>query len=109
MLLFLLVVILVLGSFIIETISGGGYVLVLMRAMFSIAAVLCALSWLWNPRAGFTGLGALLSRYLLSVGMPFEKWLQRIALLAETSPSATHFLNAVVEEVAALPWVSGGG
>ncbi|HEY3328039.1 MAG TPA: sensor histidine kinase [Novimethylophilus sp.] len=108
LLLFLLVVILVLGSFIIETVIREDYVLVLMRAMFAIAGVLVALSWLWNPRAGFTGLGALLSRYLLSVGMPFEKWLQRIALLAETSSSATHFLHASAEEVASLPWVSGG-
>ncbi len=108
LLLFLLVVILVLGSFIIESVAREDYVLVLMRAMFGIAAVLLALSWLWNPRAGFTGLGALMSRYLLSVGMPFEKWLQRIAQLAETSASATQFLHAAAEEVASLPWVSGG-
>lgn len=106
--LFLLVVILVLGSFIIKTVSHEDYVLVLVRAMFVIAAVLAALSWLWNPRAGFTGLGELLSRYLLSVGMPFEQWLQRIAVLAETSHSATQFLNAATKEVSILPWVSGG-
>jgi signal transduction histidine kinase len=106
--LFLLVVILVLGSFIIKTVSHEDYVLVLVRAMFVIAAVLATLSWLWNPRAGFTGLGELLSRYLLSVGMPFEQWLQRIAVLAETSPSATQFLNAATQEVSVLPWVSGG-
>ena len=108
LMLFLLVVILVLGSFIIEMVSQDDYVLVLMRVIFAIAGVLAALSWLWNPRAGFTGLGELLSRYLLSVGMPFEQWLQRIAILAETSPSATQFLNAAAQELATLPWVSGG-
>jgi signal transduction histidine kinase len=108
LLLFLLVVILILGSFIIETVGRDDYVLVLMRAMFGISAVMIALSWLWNPRAGFTGLGALMSRYLLSVGMPFETWLQRIAQLAETSASATQFLHSAAEEVASLPWVSGG-
>jgi signal transduction histidine kinase len=106
--LFLLVVILVMGSFIIKTVSHEDYVLVLVRSMFAIAGVLVALSWLWNPRAGFTGLGELLSRYLMSVGMPFEQWLQRIAVLAETSPTANQFLNAATKEVSVLPWVSGG-
>lgn len=108
LMLFLLVVILLLGSFIIETVGREDYVLVLMRAMFGIAAMLLALSWLWNPRAGFSGLGEMLSRYLLSVGMPFERWLQRVALLAETSRTSAQFLEAAAEEISALPWVSGG-
>lgn len=108
LLLFLLAVILVMGSFIIETVTHDDYALVLMQVMFTISMVLVVLSWLWNPRSGFTGLGELLSRYLMSVGMPFEQWLQNIAILAETSPTATQFLSAATEEVAKLPWVSGG-
>jgi len=108
LLLFLLAVILVMGSFIIETVTHDDYALVLMEVMFTISMVLIVLSWLWNPRSGFTGLGELLSRYLMSVGMPFEQWLQRIAILAETSQTATQFLNAATREVAGLPWVSGG-
>jgi len=108
LMLFLLVTILVLASFVIHTVTHEDYVLGLVRALFGIAAVLVLLSWLWNPRAGFTGLGQMLSRYLLSVGMPFEQWLQRIAVLAETSPSAARFLDATARELALLPWVSGG-
>lgn len=108
LMLFLLVTILLLASFIIQTVTHEDYVLGLVRALFGIAAVLALLSWLWNPRAGFTGLGQILSRYLLSVGMPFEQWLQRIAVLAETSPTAAQFLDATARELATLPWVSGG-
>jgi signal transduction histidine kinase len=108
LLLFLLVVVLVMGSFIIQTVTHEDYAFVLMRMMFSIAAVLVTLSWLWNPRAGFAGLGELFSRYLLSVGLPFEQWLQRIALLAETTHSSPQFLQAAMQEFARLPWVSGG-
>jgi signal transduction histidine kinase len=108
LMLFLLVVILVLGSFIIENVSHVEYSLVLLRVLFSIAAVLIALSWLWDPRAGFSGLGQLLSRYLLSVGMPFEQWLQRVATSADTEQTASAFLNAALDELQNIPWVVGG-
>lgn len=108
LMLFLLVTILVLASFVIQMATHEDYVLGLVRTLFGIAAVLMLLSWLWNPRAGFAGLGQVLSRYLLSVGMPFEQWLQRIAVLAETSASAAQFLNATAGELSTLPWVSGG-
>ncbi len=108
LMLFLLVVILVLGSFIIESVTHLDYALVLLRVLFSIAAVLIALSWLWDPRAGFSGLGQLLSRYLLSVGMPFEQWLQRVATSADSEQSAAMFLNAALDELQTIPWVVGG-
>jgi signal transduction histidine kinase len=108
LMLFLLVVILVLGSFAIERISQLDYSLILLRVLFSIAGVLLALSWLWDPRAGFTGLGQLLSRYLLSVGMPFEQWLQRVATSADTARNSADFLDAAIIELSQLPWVSGG-
>jgi signal transduction histidine kinase len=108
LMLFLLVVILVLGSFAIERISQQDYPLILLRVLFSISGVLVALSWLWDPRAGFSGLGQLLSRYLLSVGMPFEQWLQRVATSADTARSSADFLDSAMHELSLLPWVNGG-
>lgn len=108
LLVFLLVVVLLLGSFVIQTVTRLDYALVLMRSVFAMSAILLVLSWLWNPRAGFAGIGQLLSRYLMSVGMPFEVWLQQVAVLAETSSTASAFLGAATEEVAKLPWVIGG-
>lgn len=108
LLLFLLALILVLGSFAIAVIGNTHYPDALMRMLFAIAAILFVMSWLWNPRAGFSGIGLLLSRYLLSVGMPFEQWLNRIAKLAEIESSPVEFMSAAVAEVASLSWVSGG-
>ena len=108
LLLFLLAVILVLGSFAIAASGNTLYPVALMQMLFAIAAILLIMSWLWNPRAGFSGIGQLLSRYLLSVGMPFEQWLNRIAKLAEVESSPVEFMSSAVGEVATLPWVNGG-
>lgn len=108
LMLFLLAVILILGSFAIQLSSDSHYAETLMQMLFGIAAALLALSWLWNPRAGFTGVGQLLSRYLLTVGMPFEHWLKKIAEMAEQESSPPEFMESAIQEVAALPWVSGG-
>lgn len=105
---FMLVVILLLGSFAIKMISKSNYPFALAQALLVIAVGLIILSWLWNPRAGFAGFGQLLSRYLLSVGLPFERWLQSLATLAEREPDPTSFLVQALDEIAKLPWVSGG-
>ena len=71
--LFLLVAALVLGSFVVKQVSHGNYPLALAQTLFAIALLLIALSWLWNPHGGFAGLGHILSRYLMSLGLPFEQ------------------------------------
>lgn len=105
---FLLIVVLVLGSFTVMVLRKETYLLALIENIFGIAAVLVALSWLWNPRAGFAGLGQLLSRYLLSVGLPFERWLQKLAALAETESEASVFLEKALIDFSELTWLSGG-
>ncbi|CAG0999621.1 Sensor protein ZraS [Methylophilaceae bacterium] len=107
LLLLLLAVILVLGSFVIEASSGGNYAEVLIRVLFGLAIALFVISWLWNPRAGFAGIGQLLSRYLLSLGLPFEQWVKNIAELAEHESSSKEFTQSAMREIATLPWVSG--
>lgn len=108
MMLFLLVLVLVLGSFVIKVIGRGNYYLALAEALFALAALLALLGWLWYPRAGFAGLGQLLSRYVLSIGLPFERWLQNLALTAEEEKDASAFLRAALSELIALDWISGG-
>jgi hypothetical protein len=84
LLLFLMVVVLVLGAFVIRQVSHGNYVVALAQALLVIGGILVAVSWLWDPRAGFAGIGHMLTRYFLSVGMPFERWMRALANLAET-------------------------
>lgn len=108
LMLFLLVVVLVLGSFTVKMISQGNYPMALAQTLLGIAGVLITLSWLWNPHGGFAGGGQLMSRYLLSVGLPFERWLRNLAALAEQERDAAGFLQLALDDIAALPWVSGG-
>ena len=107
LLLFLMVVVLVLGAFVIRQVSHGNYVVALAQALLVIGGILVAVSWLWDPRAGFSGIGHTLTRYFLSVGMPFERWMHNLANLADRERDPDRFVSLAVEEMAAFPWVQG--
>ena len=107
LLIFLLTVGLVLGAFAIKQLSRGNYVLALTQALFVLAVFLVLLSWLWNPRAGFAGIGQLVSRYFLSVGVPFERWMHSLAGLADREAEPDKFVILAAHELAELPWLSG--
>jgi hypothetical protein len=105
---FLLLVALVLGSFTFMTAGGKSYVLSLMFSLFVIAGVLLFLSLAWNPRAGFSGLQMVFSRYLLSIGLPFEQWLHFLAELSRSESRPEQFLKEACAGLDRLPWVTGG-
>ena len=107
LLIFLLTVIVILGSFAIGVIWQLHYLKLLIFVVFGLAATLVALSWLWNPSKTFSGLELLMSRYLLSIGLPFEQWIRNIANHAENEASSDGFLIAAMHEFSALHWVSG--
>ena len=107
--LFLLIVVLGLGSFVIHhhQTSHGDYLLGIAQALMVIAGLLLGLAWLWNPRAGFSGIGTLLSRYLLGLGLPFEQRMRRLADLAENETRPEYFLCAALTDMLDLPWING--
>lgn len=105
--LFLMVSALVLGSFVVKQVNHGNYPLALAQTLFAIALLLIALSWLWNPHSGFAGIGHILSRYLMSLGLPFEQWVQRLADFAEQESQPQRFLMLALEHMLNLPWVAG--
>ena len=105
--LFLLVAALVLGSFVVKQVSHDNYPLALAQTLFAIAVLLVVLSWLWDPHVGFVGFGHLLSRYLMSLGLPFERWVQRLAEFAEEETQPQRFLALALQHVLELPWVTG--
>jgi signal transduction histidine kinase len=109
MLLFALVVVLVLGSFVIKEVSHGNYILALTQTLFAIALFLVTISWLWDPRAGFAGIGQIISRYFLSVGVPFERWMHSLAAIAGQESDPDKFAILAAHDMANLPWVSGVG
>ena len=106
-LLFLLVLVLVLGAFFVQQVTHGDYVMSLAQTVLGIAGVMLLLSWLWDPRGGFEGIGQLLSRYFLSLGMPFERWMYSLASISEREPDPERFLAGAIEEMLGLPWLSG--
>ncbi len=104
----LLLVALVLGSFAFMTVARIDYVASVSYSMLIIAGVLVVLSLAWNPRAGFGGLAMYFSRYLLSVGLPFERWLFVLAELSQLETKPERFMKEACAGLAQLPWVSGG-
>jgi hypothetical protein len=87
-LLFLLVVALVLGSFVVREVSHGNYVIALAQTLLGIAVVLLGLSWLWYPHSGFAGIGYLLA-CLSSAGCSvLRRWPRRRATRSAFSRSA---------------------
>ncbi len=107
LMLFLMVMVLVLGGFSLKLMTKGHYWWAMAQTLLVLAATLLVLAWLWKPRAGFSGFGQLLSRYLLSVGLPFEQWLQALAQYAESEPEPEVFLQKAMAELQRLPWVAG--
>lgn len=107
-LVFQLGVVLVLGSIVFMRYTGDHYVNSVVLTVLGFGVALFIFAVLWNPMRGFGGLGTYFSAYLLSVGMPFELWMRRIAELSETETDATRFLEQALREVAALPWMRGG-
>jgi len=106
--LFMIIGLLVLGSFTFMTLGRVNYPVALTYSLLLIAGLLLLLGLAWNPRAGFGGLGMLFSRYLLSVGLPFEKWLSFLAELSQWERQPEIFLQQACAGLAQLPWVSGG-
>ncbi len=106
--LFMIIVLLVLGSFAFMTLGRVNYPFALTYSLLLIAGVMLLFGLAWNPRAGFGGLGMLFSRYLLSVGLPFEKWLYFLAELSQWERQPEKFLQQACAGLGKLPWVSGG-
>lgn len=104
----LLIIVMALGVFAVVAVAKVSYAWALVQTLLGMAALLLALSWLWNPRAGFSGLGQVTSRYLLSVGLPFEGWAQRLATLAERERDPESFVRDGLADLHELTWISGG-
>ncbi len=107
LLIFQLVVVLVLGSISAMRVTDNQYFQAVVLTVLSLAVGLFILGVLWGPRAGFGKLRTYFSRYLMSVGMPFELWMRRIAELSETDMSSARFLQHAMNEVATMPWLTG--
>ncbi|OYY60149.1 MAG: ATP-binding protein [Hydrogenophilales bacterium 28-61-11] len=104
----LLIMVMALGVFAVVAVAKVSYAWALVQTLLGMAALLLVLSWLWNPHAGFAGLGQVTSRYLLSVGLPFEGWAQRLATRAERERDPESFVRDALADLHELTWIRGG-
>lgn len=104
---FMALAVLVLGSLAYMQIGVVSYVESLFRTSLAIAGALLVVAWAWNPRAGVSGISSLLTRYLLSLGLPLEQWLIQLAEISEREAHPSRFLEQIVLELDRLPWVLG--
>ncbi|MEW6590074.1 MAG: ATP-binding protein [Pseudomonadota bacterium] len=104
----LLIMVMALGAFAVVAVAKVSYAWALVQTLIGMAVLLLVLAWLWNPRAGFAGLGQVTSRYLLSVGLPFEKWAQRLATQAERERDPESFVRDALSNLQELDWIRGG-
>ena len=108
---FLIVVLtlfLCMGSILVTYSTGKPYLQSLASTIMIAALFLFAMSVLWVPRAGFSGLAQLWERYLLNIGGPFEQWISRLAAIeANTSVKPEHFLNTSIQHLMDRDWICG--
>jgi signal transduction histidine kinase len=107
LLLFLLLTLLILGSLAFMTLAHEEYFQGLLATLFILAGMLFVLSWLWNPRLGFTGLQPMFSRYLLNIGTPFEEWLKHLTESSQQETNPGVFLEHAINHFSRFPWLSG--
>ena len=105
---FLLLAVLVLGALALMLLTSQGYVESLAITLVVIAIVLFFLGWAWNPRAGFSGLGLVVSRYVLSVGLPFEDWLHDLTELSARESDPIAFVDHACTSLMRFPGLIGG-
>jgi signal transduction histidine kinase len=105
--LMLMLSVVILGSFTFMTLGRTGYLQALTYIVFVIAGALLAIGLAWNPRTGYAGFNVFVSRYLFSIGLPIEQWLQVLARTSQAESRPERFLAEAGAAMAKLPSVQG--
>jgi len=103
----LLLTVIVLGSFAFMTLGQKSYLESLTYTVLWVGAGVLLFGLAWNPPAGFAGLSVFFSRYLLSIGLPLERWLYFLAGLSQAQQRPERFLAEAVDGLVRLPWIAG--
>jgi signal transduction histidine kinase len=106
---FLLLGVIALGSISFSFLFKSGYLEALMVTLALVAGLLLLLGWIWNPHAGFGGLGSAVAQHVMSLGLPIEEWLDSLAELAEHEEDPERFLALACAALPQrMPGVVGG-
>jgi signal transduction histidine kinase len=105
----LLLAVIVLGSLSFALLFKVSYLEAQLMTLAMVAGVLMLLGFIWNPRAGFAGLGSAVAQHVMSLGLPVEEWLKSLAELAKHEEDPDRFLALACAELPQrLPGVMGG-
>jgi hypothetical protein len=110
---FQLVLLIVFGSVTVMSRGDEAYFPAVVKTTIAVGVSLLCLALLWNPgrllpsAASFVGLRTYFSKYLLTIGLPFELWMRQIAHAAQQDDNANSFLNQAMRELGALDWIVG--
>lgn len=107
MMVFLVLAVVVLGSLAYMLVGAAGYLEALVKTSLAVAGTLLLVAWAWNPRAGFSGLGATISRSMMSLGMPLDLWLIQLSEESDRHADPDAFLDAAMQRLQAIPWAVG--
>jgi signal transduction histidine kinase len=105
--LMLVLSVVILGSFAFMTLGATAYLQALTYVVFVLAGVLLVVGLAWNPRTGYAGLNVFVSRYLFSIGLPLEEWLQFLANLSQAEARPDRFFAQAVAGLSRMPSVAG--
>ena len=103
-----LVFIVLLGGIVINLLYGIDYIDGLLLTVFIVAALTIGISWFWNPGVGYSGIRVLLNRYTMTIGTPFEAWINTLtSLIEEHYLTPAEYLDAACEHLVENEWLNG--
>ncbi len=102
------VFIVLLGGMVINLLYGVDYIDGLLLTVFIVATLTIGISWFWNPGIGYSGIRVLLNRYTMTIGSPFEIWINTLtSLIEEHYLTPAEYLDAACEHLVENDWLNG--
>jgi signal transduction histidine kinase len=102
-----LIFIVLLGGIVINLLYGVDYIDGLLLTVFIVATLTIGISWFWNPGIGYSGIGVLWNRYAMTIGGPFETWINTLTtLIEERYLTPVEYLEAACEHLVENDWLN---
>ena len=102
-----LLFIVLLGGIVINLLYGVDYIDGLLLTMFIVVTLTFGISWFWNPGVGYSGIGVLWNRYAMTIGGPFETWINTLTtLIEERYLTPGDYLEAACEHLVENDWLN---
>ncbi len=103
-----LITMVLLGGIVINLLYSIDYLEGLLLTLFFVVILTLGISWFWNPAVGFSGLGVLWNRYSMSIGSPFETWINTLTtLIEEAYLTPNEFLQSACDNLTENDWLEG--